>query len=82
MEITDVHAIQTRDSGYTVDLEDIIPEFREEEMADIGHVPGRARRIILHWWRSISWVFKKINRRVVWSLQALEMSHPSIGNQK
>ena len=80
--MTDVHAIQTGGSGYTVDLEDSLPEFREEEMADIGHVPCRARRIVLHWWRRISWVVKKINRRAVWSLQALEMSHPSIGNQK
>ena len=63
--MTDVHAIQTRDSGYTVDLEDSLPEFREEEMADIGHGPGRARRIVLHWWRRIGWVVKKINRRVV-----------------
>ena len=62
--MTDFHAIQTMDSGYTVDLEDITPELREEEMADIGHVPGRARRIILRWWRRIGWVFKKINRRV------------------
>ena len=63
--MTDFRALQTRDSGRTVDLEDIIPEFREEEMADIGHVPGRAIRIILYWWRRISWVVKKINRRVV-----------------
>ena len=60
----DFHVIQTRDSGYTVDCENIIPEFREE-MADIKDVSRRARRIIMHWWRRISCVFKKINRTVV-----------------
>ena len=64
-----LESVPSRESGYTVHLTDLEPEFREEDVVIPPRrrviIPARLRRRVVKSWKKMVWVIGKIDRRIV-----------------